>query len=85
MRLTDSRPVNNVRGEKKAIRIITKKRELKMVNLLDHSQTLLIISNICQKYGCEIKKIDLEKHVLDIEGPPAAQEKCAEELEAFLD
>lgn len=55
-----------------------------MVKLRD-DQILQIITTICQRNGCEIKKIDLERHKVDIDGPLDAQENCHYELIAFLD
>lgn len=52
---------------------------------LNKLQTLQVIANICQKYGCEIRKVDVDRHILDIEGPADAQEKCRRELEVLLD
>lgn len=52
---------------------------------LNKLQTLQIIATVCQRNGCEIRKVDLAKHILDIQGPEDAQEKCRQELEVFLD
>jgi hypothetical protein len=52
---------------------------------LNKSQALQIIANVCQRHGCEIRKVDLDKHILDIQGPADAQDKCKQELEIFLD
>ena len=52
---------------------------------LNKLHTLQIIASVCQRYGCGIRKVDLDRHVLDLEGPDAAQEKCRQELEIFLD
>jgi hypothetical protein len=52
---------------------------------LSKLQTLQLIANVCQRYGCEIRKVDLDKRILDIQGPADAQEKCRQELEVYLD
>lgn len=52
---------------------------------LNKLQILQIIANVCQRYGCEIRRVDLDRHILDIEGPVDAQEKCKQDLEVFLD
>jgi hypothetical protein len=52
---------------------------------LNKLQALQIIANVCQRYGCEVRKVDLDRHILDIQGPADAQEKCRRELEIFLD
>jgi hypothetical protein len=51
---------------------------------LNNTQTFQVIRTICQKNGCEIKNIDVDRHTVDLDGPPDAQERCREELEAFL-
>jgi hypothetical protein len=52
---------------------------------LNKDQALQVIANVCQKYGCEIRRVDLDRHILDIVGPDDAQEKCKQELEILLD
>jgi hypothetical protein len=52
---------------------------------LNKDQALQVIASVCQKYGCEIRKVDLERYILDIEGPDDAQEKCKQELKILLD
>ena len=52
---------------------------------LNKHQALQVIANVCQKYGCEILRVDLDRHILDIQGPDDAQEKCRQELEILLD
>jgi hypothetical protein len=52
---------------------------------LNRLQTLQIIASVCQRYGCEIRRVDLDRHILDIQGPDDAQEKCKQALEVFLD
>jgi hypothetical protein len=52
---------------------------------LDKLQTLQVIANVCQRYGCEIRKVDLDKQILDIGGPSDAQEKCRQDLALLLD
>lgn len=55
------------------------------MNKLNKLQTLQIIANVCQRHGCEIRTVDLDRHILDIGGPTDAQEKCKQELEVLLD
>jgi hypothetical protein len=52
---------------------------------LNKEQTLQIIANVCQKYGCEIIKLDFDRHILDLEGTDDAKEKCTQTLHALLD
>jgi hypothetical protein len=59
------------------------KRSVAM-NKLSKSQALQIIAHVCQRHGCEIRKVDLEQNILDLEGTDEAQEKCKQELEILL-
>jgi hypothetical protein len=52
---------------------------------LNKLQTLQVIANVCQRYGCEIRKVDLDRQILDIGGPDEAQEKCRHDLAVLLD
>jgi hypothetical protein len=52
---------------------------------LNKLQALQIIANVCQKHGCEIRKVDLDRNILDLQGSDDAQEKCKQELEVLLD
>ncbi|MEJ2641285.1 MAG: hypothetical protein P8010_17095 [Desulfosarcinaceae bacterium] len=54
------------------------------MNKLSKSQALQIIAHVCQRHGCEIRKVDLEQNILDLEGTDEAQEKCKQELEILL-
>jgi hypothetical protein len=60
---------------------INRQRKLKLNKL----QALKIIANVCQKHGCEIRRVDLDRHILDIQGSDDAQKKCKQELEMLLD
>lgn len=62
-----------------------RKPKRKAMYKLNKLQTLQLIANVCQRYGCEIRKVDLDRHILDIEGPVDAQERCRQELEVYLD
>jgi hypothetical protein len=62
-----------------------RKPKRKAMQKLNKLQTLQVIATVCQRYGCEIRKVDLDNHILDIKGPAEAQEKCRRELEVFLD
>lgn len=52
---------------------------------LNKLQIFQVIANVCQRHGCEIRKVDLERHILDLEGPFDAQERCKQELEILLE
>lgn len=43
----------------------------------------IIVKTVAQ-YGCKLVDIDLENHILNIEGPEAAQTECALALEKLL-
>jgi hypothetical protein len=55
-----------------------------VMHKLKKSQALQIIASVCQKHGCEIRKLDLERNILDLHGTDDAQEKCRRELEIWL-
>jgi hypothetical protein len=48
----------------------------------DH--VLGLVSQIVAKHGCKIVEIDLENHILNIEGPEDKQVECALEIEKIL-
>lgn len=52
---------------------------------LNKIETLQIIASVCQRYGCEIVKLDFDNRILDLGGPDEARTKCQQELEVFLD
>jgi len=52
---------------------------------LNKLQTLQLIANVCQRHGCEIHKVDLERRLLDIRGPEDAQDRCKQDLRELLD
>lgn len=51
---------------------------------LSKFQILQIVGNIVGKHGCKLLEFNLEKKIINIDGPPAAQAKCAEELDLLL-
>ena len=55
-----------------------------MENSNDQYATINLIKLIVDKHGCKILDIDLDNHVLNIDGPEEAQIACAQELEAVL-
>jgi glycine cleavage system pyridoxal-binding protein P len=61
----------------------SKKKNI-IMDKLNKSQALQVIANVCQKYGCEIRRLDLERNILDIQGTEEAQEKCKQDLEILL-
>lgn len=52
---------------------------------MEADKLLTIITNAVERHGCRIVEIDLEKHIIDIEGPDDAQAKCAIALSEILD
>jgi hypothetical protein len=46
--------------------------------------SLDIIVKTVEQYGCKLVDIDLDNHILNIEGPEAAQTACALALEKLL-
>ena len=48
------------------------------------SAFLYSVSVVADMYGCYISKIDIEKRILEIEGPEDMQVKCATVLEKLF-
>jgi hypothetical protein len=46
--------------------------------------SLDIIVKIIEQHGCKLIDVDLDKHILNIEGPEAAQVECALALDKLL-
>jgi c-di-GMP-binding flagellar brake protein YcgR len=51
---------------------------------LKNDQLLTIIAQIAEKHNCKIVDIDLENHILNLDGPECDQVACAIELESVL-
>jgi hypothetical protein len=45
---------------------------------------LTIVNQVVTQHGCRIVEIDLERHILNIEGPEENQVNCAQALEQVL-
>jgi hypothetical protein len=56
----------------------------KMMAEMDSTQIVMLVKKIVEEHGCKLVDIDLEKHILNIEGPKDAQVKCAIALEDAL-
>ena len=54
-----------------------------MTELTD-AQLLTIVKNIVDQHGCRIIEIDLENHILNIDGPEHARAECALALQEVL-
>lgn len=51
---------------------------------LKEDQLLTIVTQVVERHGCRIVEIDLERHILNIEGPEESQLNCAQALEEIL-
>jgi len=51
---------------------------------MSEAQLLTMITNIVEKHGCKIIEIDLENHLINLEGPEDAKVSCAIELADLL-
>jgi c-di-GMP-binding flagellar brake protein YcgR len=51
---------------------------------LKNDQLLTIVAQIAEKHNCKIVDIDLENHILNLDGPECDQVACAIELESVL-
>jgi hypothetical protein len=49
------------------------------------STILTIIVNTVEKHGCKLADVDLENHIINIEGPEKNQEACAKALAEILE
>ena len=54
--------------------------------MIDHTgpPNLDLIVKTIEHHGCKLVDIDLDKHILNIEGPEEAQTACALALEKLL-
>ena len=51
----------------------------------ESSQLLTIVINTVEKYGCKLADVDLENHIINLEGPDKNMEACAKALAEVLD
>ncbi len=51
---------------------------------LTDDQVITIVKNVVEQHGCMLVEIDIENHVLNIEGPDDAQARCAIALQDVL-
>ena len=49
------------------------------------SQFLTLIINTIEKHGCKLGDIDIENHIISLEGPAENKEDCAIALAEILD
>ena len=50
-----------------------------------NSQLLTIIANTVEKHGCKLAEVDLDNHIINLEGPEKNKEDCAKALAEILD
>ncbi len=50
-----------------------------------NSQLLTIIVNTVEKHGCKLADVDLDKHIIKLEGPEKNKKACAKALAEILD
>jgi UDP-3-O-acyl-N-acetylglucosamine deacetylase len=51
----------------------------------ENSQMLSMIVNTVEKLGCKLADVDLDNHVINLEGPEKNKEACAKALAQILD
>lgn len=61
-----------------------KKRNRFTMSQLTDDQVITIVKNVVEQHGCMLVEIDIENHVLNIEGPDDAQARCAIALQDVL-
>ena len=54
------------------------------MNELTDEQVLTIVTNVVEQHGCKLIDVDLENHILNIEGPEEARAECAMALGQIL-
>ncbi|MFZ7128463.1 MAG: hypothetical protein ACOWWM_20100 [Desulfobacterales bacterium] len=52
---------------------------------MDSSVFLTLVKETAEKHGCRITDVDLENHVLNLDGPEDAMEACARALANLLE
>ena len=52
---------------------------------MDEAQMITIVKNVVEQHGCKLVDIDLDNHILNIDGPEEAQAACAMALADVLD
>jgi len=55
-----------------------------MMTKLADEQLITLVKNVVEQHGCRLVEIDLDNHVLNIDGPKDAQAACAIALEDVL-
>lgn len=55
------------------------------MNTSEEAATLTLIANIAQAHGCKLIDVDLEKQLINLEGPEENRIACALALEEALD
>ena len=53
-------------------------------NTLTETQFFSLVSTITSQHGCRLVDIDVDKHIINIVGPPESEYACAAELEEIL-
>ena len=51
---------------------------------LNDAQMLTVVQNVVEKYGCKISDFDLEKKIINLEGPEDAKADCARAIVEIL-
>ena len=51
---------------------------------MDDTLFLNLVKNTAEKYGCTLVDVDLENHVINLDGPDEAVAKCARAISELV-
>jgi hypothetical protein len=51
---------------------------------LNDAQLLTVVQNVVEKHGCKIVDFDVDKKIINLEGPEGAKTDCARALVEIL-
>ncbi len=52
--------------------------------IMDDTLFLNLVKNTAEKYGCTLADVDLENHVINLDGPDEAVAKCARAISELV-
>ena len=64
--------------------VSTIRKELRPMTELNDAQLLTVVQNMVEKHGCKIADFDLDKKIINLEGPEDAKANCARAIVEIL-
>ena len=55
------------------------------MNISDEATFFTLLNNTIEEHGCKIASVDLDAHVINLEGPDEAVAACAEAIANLVD